>query len=643
MAARKLQQEMDRVFKRVAEGVATFDSIYDKVQQSTNQSQKEKLEQDLKREIKKLQRLRDQIKTWMGSNDIKDKKALTDQRKLIETEMERFKACEREMKTKAFSKEGLSPGAGKQLDPREQQRQEACAFVQNTIDELTEQLDTLEAEEEQLHGTVRKGRKDNSVKSERLSEIADASDRHKWHIGRLETIARLLENGALAPQQVMDLQEDIQYYVESNQDVDFAEDVEIYDELNLDQEEDEFTIDEQYLRDEPTSTLEDLAVESAKEREREAAKEKEEAAKAAQAQKEAAAQAAADAASSSRRPAATNTPPPIGSNMKPAPLPTRNESLKYASAAAAAAGSSVGSSPSALPQGLAPLPAPKEEIRAAAPTPVAVSSTPAPWAEGGAPAPGAAGASGANVAIPTGPAASTPVASAAASTAASTPVAAPAIPTGPAATAPASAATATSATTSSAGNTTSTAPSPPPLSTSTTLSDDSIIYTLPPGLQDLVSSLDVAKKRVGTPPPIGSIAKLLETSYFSCPDSGDAEKPQMYHPESPFPTLPFYPQDPLAVFEDGGIFAKMDIDTLFYIFYYRQGTYHQYLAAKELKSRSWRFHKRFLTWFQRHEEPKVINNEFEQGTYRYFDFEGVWLQRRKSNFQFEYHFLEDEI
>ncbi|KAG5356769.1 General negative regulator of transcription subunit 3 [Yarrowia sp. C11] len=626
MAARKLQQEMDRVFKRVAEGVATFDSIYDKVQQSTNQSQKEKLEQDLKREIKKLQRLRDQIKTWMGSNDIKDKKALTDQRKLIETEMERFKACEREMKTKAFSKEGLSPGAGKQLDPREQQRQEACSFVQNTIDELSEQLETLEAEEEQLHGTVRKGRKDNSVKSERLSEIADASDRHKWHIGRLETIARLLENGSLAPQQVMDLQEDIQYYVESNQDVDFAEDVEIYDELNLDQEEDEFTIDEQYLRDEPTSTLEDLAVESAKEREREAAKEKEEAAKAAQAQKEAAAQAAADAQSSSRRPQANNTPPPIGSNMKPAPLPTRNESLKYASAAAAAAGSSVGSSPSTLPQGLAPLPAPKEETRAAVPVPVAVSSTPAPWAEGG-----AAPATGSGASIPTGPAAASATA-----TASTTPVAAPAIPTGPAA-------GSTTTTTSSAGNTTSTAPSPPPLSTSTTLSDDSIIYTLPPGLQDLVSSLDVAKKRVGTPPPIGSIAKLLETSYFSCPDSGDAEKPQMYHPESPFPTLPFYPQDPLAVFEDGGIFAKMDIDTLFYIFYYRQGTYHQYLAAKELKSRSWRFHKRFLTWFQRHEEPKVINNEFEQGTYRYFDFEGVWLQRRKSNFQFEYHFLEDEI
>jgi hypothetical protein len=33
--------------------------------------------------------------------------ALLDARKLIEKEMERFKACEKETKTKAFSKEGL--------------------------------------------------------------------------------------------------------------------------------------------------------------------------------------------------------------------------------------------------------------------------------------------------------------------------------------------------------------------------------------------------------------------------------------------------------------------------------------------------------------------------------------------------------
>src|SRR5690554_299717 len=85
MAARKLQQEVDKCFKKVAEGVSEFESIYEKIELSTNAAQKEKLEDNLKREIKKLQRLRDQIKTWAASNDIKDKGPLLDHRKLIET------------------------------------------------------------------------------------------------------------------------------------------------------------------------------------------------------------------------------------------------------------------------------------------------------------------------------------------------------------------------------------------------------------------------------------------------------------------------------------------------------------------------------------------------------------------------------
>lgn len=80
-----LLAEIDRTLKKVAEGVELFESIYDKMQASTNQTQKEKLELDLKTQIKKLQRLRDQIKTWVASNDIKDKSALLDNRRLIET------------------------------------------------------------------------------------------------------------------------------------------------------------------------------------------------------------------------------------------------------------------------------------------------------------------------------------------------------------------------------------------------------------------------------------------------------------------------------------------------------------------------------------------------------------------------------
>lgn len=44
--------------------------VYD----TENANQKEKFEADLKKEIKKLQRYRDQIKMWIQSSEIKDKK-----------------------------------------------------------------------------------------------------------------------------------------------------------------------------------------------------------------------------------------------------------------------------------------------------------------------------------------------------------------------------------------------------------------------------------------------------------------------------------------------------------------------------------------------------------------------------------------
>ena len=84
MTARKLQQEIDKTFKKVAEGLAAFDGIYEKIESSSNSGQKEKLEDNLKREIKKLQRVRDQIKTWAAGNEVKDKAPLTNERKKIE-------------------------------------------------------------------------------------------------------------------------------------------------------------------------------------------------------------------------------------------------------------------------------------------------------------------------------------------------------------------------------------------------------------------------------------------------------------------------------------------------------------------------------------------------------------------------------
>jgi len=80
----------------------------------------------------------------------------------------------------------------------------------------------------------------------------------------------------------------------------------------------------------------------------------------------------------------------------------------------------------------------------------------------------------------------------------------------------------------------------------------------------------------------------------------------------------------------------------FWVFYYLPGTYQQFLAAKELKRQSWRFHVKYLTWFQRHSEPQAITEEYEQGVYVYFDWEGSWCQRKKSDFRFEYRYLSED-
>ncbi|TFY75339.1 hypothetical protein EWM64_g8673 [Hericium alpestre] len=246
MAARKLQTEIDRTLKKVAEGIELFESIYDKMQASTNQTQKEKLETDLKTQIKKLQRMRDQIKTWVASNDIKDKSALLENRRLIEMQMEKFKACEKEMKTKAFSKEGLIQSA--KLDPEQQRKLEAAGWLATCVEELTLQVETAEAEIESLQVGGRKKSKVGSSTAERLEELERLNERRKWHISRLEIMLRLLDNGTLTADRVLGLKEDVDYFVESNPNDDFEEDEGLYDELNLDEEEEKFgrlIVDEQ--------------------------------------------------------------------------------------------------------------------------------------------------------------------------------------------------------------------------------------------------------------------------------------------------------------------------------------------------------------------------------------------------------------
>lgn len=632
MSARKLQQEMDRVFKRVSEGCAVFDSIYNKLQNSTNQSQKEKLEQDLKREIKKLQKLRDQIKTWIASNDVRDKKQLMEQRRLIENDMERFKAVEREVKTKAYSKEGLM----RSNDPYAKEKQEATEFLLSKSEELEQQIEQVEEELDQLQNSTKKGKKDHS-KQERVNEIEHLVERHKWHISKMELIISMIEVDKLAPEAVMDLQEDINYYVESNQEVDFAEDEALYDDLNLIGE-DEHEIVETIVRDD-TYTLEDLAQDLSKEAAKEAAqKEKEE--KERERERERSKEksketpnpsASASPQSSSISSAEVKQETPVTSAPAiPDPQPSSTgTALANGVGNHNINGRDIGRTPSPGRRSQSPS---LSSINPLPPPSVPASKSAEPYrktghlAQGGATAP-------------------TPV-----------PFAAGRAPVREATGTPTPPGMLPTQTTSHSGAVAEPSQAYGSLSgdkealTSTNRPSKSSVFSnldsLPPGLQDLIGCLDAAKQRLADPDQafsVPSIAQLVHNSFLSTPDSLISDVPRYYHPQNPYPTPEYYPQEALPSLEDIAVFREMHVDTLFYVFYYCQNTHQQYLAAKELKNRSWRFHKQFLTWFQRQEDPQLITPEYEEGTYRFFDFEGSWVQRRKTNFKFEFKYLENEI
>ncbi|XP_067262327.1 CCR4-NOT transcription complex subunit 3a isoform X2 [Chanodichthys erythropterus] len=226
---RKLQGEIDRCLKKVAEGVEQFEDIWKKLHNAANANQKEKYEADLKKEIKKLQRLRDQIKTWVASNEIKDKRQLVENRKLIETQMERFKVVERETKTKAYSKEGL--GLAQKVDPAQKEKEETEQWLTNTIDTLNMQVDQFESEVESLSVQTRKKKGDKE--QDRIEELKRLIERHRYHIRMLETILRMLDNDSIQVEAIHKIKDDVEYYIDSSQDPDFEENEFLYDDLDL--------------------------------------------------------------------------------------------------------------------------------------------------------------------------------------------------------------------------------------------------------------------------------------------------------------------------------------------------------------------------------------------------------------------------
>ena len=529
--------------------------------------------------------------------------------------MEKFKAVEKEMKTKAYSKEGLSLAT--KLDPKEREKAEMCNYLSECVDSLEQQIERLESEAESLAATQKKGKKANP-NAERVLELERQMERHKWHQGKLELLLRTLENGGIEAEEVKNVQEDINYYVEQNQDIDFMEDDTIYDNLNLQEEEEIFGMgaeadrvssqDAQSVADDVDTDLKPTTSGTGKAKAVEAADKA--AGRRPSTQHIKSPLPALATLHAPAMPAATNGA--VASGMKPAPPPAAGAPLKYASAAAAAAASDQNE------LGIAPLPAPAN--RPAPPTGYSPATMPATVK-----APSVASPAVSQVqpqpqrnasqdSAPIGKSA-TP-----------SPAPAPAT-TEPAPSQPEAKRQDTKKAAAENSPEEAVQPATPALTNGDTHSEveeEESIYHLPASLADLLESFESAKNAADAFSDPTS-QRLFAAGYAQAPEAADAERPKHYRPQNPYPYTPaHFPQEPSPIFDDPRLYSRVDTDTLFYAFYFRQGSYAQYLSAKALKNQSWRFHKQYQTWFQRHEEPKSITEDYEQGTYRFFDYESTW-------------------
>ncbi len=72
---------------------------------------------------------------------------------IIETKMEQFKICEKDTKTKAYSKEGLARET--RSDPKEVEREEKKGWINDWLERLHDLMDSLQVEIEKITATTR--------------------------------------------------------------------------------------------------------------------------------------------------------------------------------------------------------------------------------------------------------------------------------------------------------------------------------------------------------------------------------------------------------------------------------------------------------------------------------------------------------
>uniref|UniRef100_A0AAQ5Z4P1 CCR4-NOT transcription complex subunit 3 n=1 Tax=Amphiprion ocellaris TaxID=80972 RepID=A0AAQ5Z4P1_AMPOC len=670
----RIKCEIDRCLKKVAEGVEQFEDIWQKLHNAANANQKEKYEADLKKEIKKLQRLRDQIKTWVASNEIKDKRQLVENRKLIETQMERFKIVERETKTKAYSKEGL--GLAQKVDPAQREKEEVGTWLTNTIDTLNMQVDQFESEVESLSVQTRK-KKGDKEKQDRIEELKKFIEKHRYHIRMLETILRMLDNDSVQVEAIRKIKDDVEYYLDSSQDPDFEENEFLYDDLDLEEIRE---LDENFngLR---CSFLNTTTENSEDDKKRGRSTDSE----------------VSQSPVKNGNPSSSLSSSSSSSSSSSVSGLTSSSLVSMATIAGGGSGGSGGNShhgnsgvlhsntsagsysnatqqpphPSAQQQA-------KNSVSSTSMAPISNPSTSTnshPASSASSPPNASTQGLFTSNSQPQGPLGPTPTSN---SLGLSLGLSlGKGGLSGSITTSPMSGGLGLSGMPASlstmAGLLSGSTPAPyEPLSSLKSMAERAALSS---GIEGDVPSLHLTPdifpssttapsgppsapqpslSEVSIPPslgvcPLGPVPlskdqlyqqAMEEAAWTHMPHPSDSERIRQYLMRNPCPTLPFHHQVPPPHSDTVEFYQRLSTETLFFIFYYLEGTKAQYLAAKALKKQSWRFHTKYMMWFQRHEEPKTITDEFEQGTYIYFDYE-KWGQRKKEGFTFEYRYLED--
>lgn len=108
-----------------------------------------------------------------------------------------FKACEKEIKTKAYSKEGL---ASNKMDPKEKAKLETRKWIGDILDAIGTSSEKIEAEIESIQSNTKKSKRGDA---EKLDALQSRLNKHNHHQSKLEIVLRLVENDSLEPDQVI--------------------------------------------------------------------------------------------------------------------------------------------------------------------------------------------------------------------------------------------------------------------------------------------------------------------------------------------------------------------------------------------------------------------------------------------------------